>query len=58
VKPLIIAVGLMLTVGVFRFRGSVVSIIEGWGIIGTVLLVMMAAIIPYRFEQTAFERKQ
>ena len=47
VKPLIIAVGLMLTVGVFRFRGSVVSIFEGWGIIGTVLLVMMAATIPY-----------
>jgi len=47
VKPLIIAVGLMLTVGVFRFRDSVVSIIEGWGIIGTVLLVIMAATIPY-----------
>ena len=47
VKPLIIAVGLMLTVGVFRFRDSVVSIFEGWGIIGTVLLVIMAATIPY-----------
>jgi hypothetical protein len=46
-KPLIIAVGLMLTVGVFRFRDSVTSIFEGWGIIGTVLLVIMAATIPY-----------
>ena len=47
VKPLIIAVGLMLTVGVFKFKDSVTSIFEGWGIIGTVLLVIMAATIPY-----------
>jgi hypothetical protein len=47
VKPLIIAVGLMLTVGVFKFRDSVTSIFEGWGIIGTVLLDIMAATIPY-----------
>jgi hypothetical protein len=47
VKPLIISVGLMLTVGVFRFREQVVQIFEGWGILGTILLVVMAATIPY-----------
>ena len=47
VKPLIISVGLMLTVGVFRFREHVVRVFEGWGILGTVLLVVMAATIPY-----------
>jgi hypothetical protein len=47
VKPLIIAVGLMLTVGVFKFKDSLTTIFGGWGIIGTVLLVMMAATIPY-----------
>jgi len=38
VKPLIISVGLMLTVGVFRFREHVVEVFEGWGILGTILL--------------------
>ena len=47
VKPLIISVGLMLTVGVFRFKEQVVQIFEGWGILGTILLVVMAGTIPY-----------
>jgi len=47
VKPLIISVGLMLTVGVFRFKEQLVKIFEGWGILGTILLVVMAATIPY-----------
>jgi hypothetical protein len=47
VKPLIIAVGLMLTIGVFRFKDSLTSIFEGWGVLGTVLLVIMGATIPY-----------
>ena len=47
VKPLIISVGLMLTVGVFRFKDYLTDIFEGWGIIGTILLVIMAATIPY-----------
>jgi len=47
VKPLIISAGLMLTVGVFRFKDSLAAIFEGWGIIGTILLVIMAATIPY-----------
>jgi p-aminobenzoyl-glutamate transporter AbgT len=46
VKPLIISVGLMLTVGVFRFKDQVVEVFEGWGILGTILLVVMAATIP------------
>jgi len=47
VKPLIISAGLMLTVGVFRFKDSLADIFEGWGILGTVMLVIMAATIPY-----------
>ena len=47
VKPLIISVGLMLTVGVFMFRDSLTAIFEGWGTLGTILLVIMAATIPY-----------
>jgi hypothetical protein len=47
VKPLIISAGLMLTVGVFRFKDSLANIFEGWGIIGTILLAIMAATIPY-----------
>jgi hypothetical protein len=47
VKPLIVSVGLMLTVGVFKTKRWLVSIFEGWGILGSVLLVIMAATIPY-----------
>jgi hypothetical protein len=37
----------MLTVGVFKTKRWLVSIFEGWGILGSVLLVIMAATIPY-----------
>ena len=37
----------MLTFGVFMFKDSLTAIFEGWGIIGTILLVVMAATIPY-----------
>jgi len=47
VKPLIVAVGLMLTLGVFRFKGHLIAIFEGWGILGTILIVCIAATIPY-----------
>jgi len=47
VKPLIVAVGLMLTVGVFRFKGHLIAVFEGWGILGTILIVLIAATIPY-----------
>ncbi|PKN62620.1 MAG: hypothetical protein CVU57_23515 [Deltaproteobacteria bacterium HGW-Deltaproteobacteria-15] len=47
VKPLIITVGLMLTVGVFKFRDGLQSIFEGWGILGTIILAAVAATIPY-----------
>ena len=47
VKPLIISVGLMLTVGVFRFKERVAEVFEGWGILGTILLVVMVATVPY-----------
>ena len=47
VKPLIVAVGLMMTIGVFRFKGILIAVFEGWGILGTILLVFVAATIPY-----------
>ena len=47
IRPLIIAVGLMLTVGVFMVRERLANIFEGWGMLGTILLVFMAATVPY-----------
>ena len=47
VKPLIISVGLMLTFGVFKYKEGLSTIFEGWGILGTILLVIIAATIPY-----------
>ena len=47
IRPLIISVGLMLTVGVFMMRGRIVNIFEGWGMLGTILLAFMAATVPY-----------
>jgi len=47
VKPLIISVGLMLTVGVFMFKKQLVMIFEGWGILGLILLVLLVATIPF-----------
>ena len=47
VKPLIISVGLMLTVGVFMFKNQLVMIFEGWGILGLILLVILVATIPF-----------
>ena len=47
VKPLIISVGLMMTVGVFMMREKLIMIFQGWGILGTLLLVFIAATIPY-----------
>lgn len=36
-----------MTVGVFKYRERLVLIFEGWGILGTILLAVIAAIIPY-----------
>jgi len=47
VKPLIIAVGLMMTVGIFKFRYMLPRIFEGFGIVGSILLVFVAAVIPF-----------
>ena len=47
VKPLIISVGLMLTFGVFKYKEGLTLIFEGWGILGTILLVIIATTIPY-----------
>jgi hypothetical protein len=47
VKPLIISVGLMLTVGVFMFKDRIRMIFEGWGILGTILLLIVAVTIPF-----------
>jgi hypothetical protein len=47
IKPLIISVGLMLTVGVFMFKNQLVMIFEGWGILGLFLLTLLVGSIPY-----------
>ena len=47
VKPLIISVGLILTVGVFMAKRYLVMIFEGWGVLGLILLVFMVSTIPY-----------
>ena len=47
VKPLIISVGLMMTFAVFRFKEVLTTIFEGWGILGTIILVIVVATIPY-----------
>jgi hypothetical protein len=47
VKPLVISVGLMLTVGVFQVRDLLIAVFEGWGALGSILLLIMAAFIPY-----------
>ena len=47
VKPVIVSVGLMLTFGVFRFKHVLAAIFEGWGIVGSIILVFVVAIIPY-----------
>ena len=47
VKPVIVTVGLMLTFGVFRFKHVLAAIFEGWGIVGSIILVFVVAIIPY-----------
>ncbi|MBC8183968.1 hypothetical protein H8E88_22975 [candidate division KSB1 bacterium] len=46
VKPLIISTGLIMTVGVFMMKERLTIIFQGWGIIGSILLVFMAASIP------------
>jgi hypothetical protein len=47
VKPLIISVGLILTVTAFMARKTLSLVFDGWGLLGTVLLVFMAGTIPY-----------
>jgi hypothetical protein len=47
VKPLIITVGIMLTIGVFMYKERLVQIFEGWGIVGLILLVILVATIPF-----------
>lgn len=47
VKPLIISVGIMLTVGIFKFKNSLILVFEGWGILGIILLGIIAATIPF-----------
>lgn len=47
VKPLIIAVGFILAVAAFRNRHVLTLIFNGWGTLGYVLLLLIAAMIPY-----------
>lgn len=47
VKPLIISVGLMLTVGMFSFKHMLPRVFEAMGMVGSIALVVVAAMIPY-----------
>lgn len=47
VKPLIITVGFMMTIGVFLMKDKLTMIFQGWGILGSMILVFIAATIPY-----------
>jgi hypothetical protein len=47
VKPLIISVGLMLTVGMFSFKHMLPKVFAAMGMVGSIALVAVAAMIPY-----------
>ena len=47
VRPLIVVVGILLTLAVFRQRQILALIFEGWGTLGTILLVLLVAVIPF-----------
>ena len=47
VKPLIITAGLILAVAAFRNKHVLSLIFNGWGTLGYVLLLLIAAMIPY-----------
>ena len=47
VKPLIVSVGLMLTVGMFKFKHVLPRIFEAMGMVGSIALIFVAAMIPY-----------
>lgn len=47
VKPLIVAIGLLMAVAVFQKRQYLSLILEGWGSLGSLLLFGMAAVIPF-----------
>lgn len=47
VKPLIVAIGLLMAVMVFQKRQYLSLILESWGTIGSLLLFGIAAVIPF-----------
>lgn len=47
VKPLIVSVGLMLTIAAFMKRDWLRMLFDGWGVVGAILLVVVVAVIPY-----------
>ena len=47
VKPLIVAVGLLLAFTVFKNRAALTMVFNGWGSLGTILLVCIVAVIPF-----------
>ena len=47
VKPMIVGVGLLLTVTVFQNRQALTVIASGWSTLGSILLIAMLAIIPF-----------
>ena len=47
VKPLIVAIGLLMAVAVFQKRQYLSLILESWGTLGSLLLFGIAAVIPF-----------
>ena len=47
VKPLIVAIGLLMAVAVFQKRQYLSLILDSWGFLGSLLLFGMAAVIPF-----------
>ena len=47
VRPLIVVVGLLLTLAVFKNRRVLSLIFESWGTVGSILLVALVAAIPF-----------
>ena len=47
VKPLIVTVGLILTITVFNNRQVLAAVVNGWGTLGSIMLIAMVVIIPF-----------
>jgi hypothetical protein len=47
VKPMIVAVGLILSITVFKNRKVFTMLVNGWGALGSIMLIAMVIMIPF-----------